>query len=220
MIDFTVNEKNYKVVKPNAKQHSEANKIYTREFNRLLKEGVLMVHDEMMATAKSRGLWSDQKEQEIQEKTKEIHALQDKLDKGGYELDEAREDAKKIQTLRGEILTSQFVLNGILDNTVEQQAQSARYDYLASVCIVDSNNKIYCKSLDDYYNSDDDEVLNIGLVYFAKMYYGTANIEKSIDAKFIDDYGLEDKVDKKEPKKIKKVEKKPFLKNGKPVESS
>ena len=137
MIDFKIGEQNYKVVKPNAKQHAEANKIYTTEFNKLLKEGVLMVKDEMLAIAKKRGLWSDKKEVENKTKAKEIVKLQDKIEKGGYELSEAREDVKRIQELRSEMFQDQVVLNGILDNTVEQQATNARYDYLASVCIVD-----------------------------------------------------------------------------------
>lgn len=216
MIDFKIGEQNYKVVKPNAKQHAEANKIYTTEFNKLLKEGVLMVKDEMLAIAKKRGLWSDKKEVENKTKAKEIVKLQDKIEKGGYELSEAREDVKRIQELRSEMFQDQVVLNGILDNTVEQQATNARYDYLASVCIVDEKNRPVCKSLDDYYNSEDPAIA-LGTFHFSKLFYGTHD-NKSVDIQFVEQYGLNDVGEDPGHKEEEKVEKKPFLQDGKPIE--
>lgn len=212
MIDFKVDDKEYKVVKPNAKQQSEANRIYAEEFSRLLKENKLMVREEMMAIAKSRGLWSEEKEMELEAMRQEIFTLQDKIEGGGYELDEAIKDANTIKELRTKILTSHIILNGVLNNTVEQQAEDARMDYLSSVCIVNGDGTPYFNSVDDL-NTKEGEVVTEGLKKFNEMMYGSFDSFKDTpENKLLKEYAKEE-----EKEESKKKESKPFLKNGKPI---
>lgn len=223
---FTVNEKEYEIRKPSAKDIQEAQRHYNKVYASGLKDPDLLTRDQMINLMKDRGIWDDNKEKEIENKRKELVKLQDKLDEGGIELSEAEKMAKKMLDLREEIVVEYTVVTNVLEHTIEQQAEVAKEDYLFFKSVYHKG-KLYCKSFDDFYmKNNSDPVLVEGYIQYKDIKKNLASVYDDLpEVRFLKDYGFMNDdfsfvngKEKKEEEKPKKKEKKPFLKDGKPVE--
>lgn len=173
------------VTKPTAKQNSDAQIIYSREWLKSEANGCPL-RAKVEEISHKHGLWSDECEKQKEALEKEIIDLERKLRAGSkfYKTKaEAKEVALRIRKLRGErmgLLNKRSVLN---EHTAEAHAENARTNYLISVCVVYSNNgKQFFRDMGDYLERSSEkaavdatqafiELLYADLLDFEKKYY-------------------------------------------------
>lgn len=218
--EFEVNGSKYKIKMPTAAQQHEARRVYNRAKNAAIADGC-MIREQVPKFARERGIITDEREAEIRQLEKELTELSAKLDAGGVELEEAKEWALRMREIRAELLVHNLVYASIMADTAERQADSARDEFLMSVCITDLYNKPVCKNIDDFIARQDDPVVIAGIDKYNELVSGlNSNFVYDLpENKFLTEYNfvdenlqlLEDKVEDV------KVERKPFLRNGVPL---
>ena len=170
---FTVNvdgkDVEIKVRKPTLQDHREAKKVYNRAFKDAIASGCMLaacLDNEM----KKQGFWSDQKDMEFKTLAKEIAILEDKLDKGGIKLSEAKTIALEIGDKRNDLMLMLSERNALEAATAESQAENERLNYLVSACLVyNSNGKPYFSSYDEFLNSTSHPVAVQGVDQYLKL---------------------------------------------------
>lgn len=230
---YKVDECEYAVIKPNGKQIREAKKIYNRTFANAVREKAFL-RQNIREIAKEYNIWNEAKEIELNGIRAEIQKYVDKLDRGGIEIKEARKYAIEINKLRSKVLDIVSALNDLDQMTAEGQAQDESKNYLMSQCIVyKANNKPYCSSVDDFYAKEEDPVVILGVAKYIQMENADSLdfLETLPEIKFLKEYKFMDenynfideegnKVDSEGNPIIEEaetIEKKPFLKDGEPI---
>jgi hypothetical protein len=148
-------EKGYVVRMPDGKLRKKARDIKTDYFRQqAFREGTVFSH-QIKDLAKRKGLWSDEKDKEIENVTKELDEKIKIVSHGKSEavptLQALKEKiVKEIKPLRIkqlELLSERSQLDGL---SIESEAQQLELDYLVSECTVtDMEERVY-ESLDDY----------------------------------------------------------------------
>lgn len=215
MREFTIEDTKYEVRMPTSVQRREARRLYNKTLAECLKDGCIL-RAQVSDFAIKQGIWSEEKEAKVKEIRKELEKKGRLLEEGGIELKKAKQIADEMRELREELLKLNFKLSEISSLTAETQAENEELNFLISCCVF-ANGKPYFKSLDDYYQKvGDDPVATVASLQFQYMWYGLDNDVSSsfIENKFLKEFGFE----KEEEVEVK--ERKPFLKNGKPVNAS
>ncbi len=207
---FKVDEKEYTVRLPNSREREEGERIHNRVFAYALKSGGLL-DGQIMAVAREHGLWNDEKEAEVAELRKELSDKEAILDEGGIELEEAKAIALQMKELRIKLLLNNLILEELRQESVSRKAESAQIEYFVAKCTLDGGRTVF-KDLDDFYTRQNDPLAQNAMVAFNKLWYNyNEDIFSFTEDKFMQEYF------KEELEPLKKKEKKPFLKNGKPV---
>jgi len=158
----------------------EAGKIYSKTFADCLKAGGLL-RKKLSEELKKQGLWDDEKQSRLDELQKIIVDKEYKLHKGKIKLSEAKQLALSIKKDREEqtILLSAF--NEYDNNTVEGQADNAKFNFLVYSCTVYNETKEkYFKSYQEFLTYKDPIAL-LAATRYAKQYYGlTENFESTL----------------------------------------
>ena len=211
--DFEVEGVKYIVKTPSDLNIREGNKIYTQEFNELLKDKNYHLRSELLKIAKDRGVWDDESEAEISALEEEFKELDKKTTKGGYEKNEAIQDALRMRDIRSELFGVKIARNQWLSQSIEDISDSKRNDYLVSVCILDEKNECVASNVDDYLDRvSEDKALEEGTTVYNEMMYGSLEgLFNTPEGKLLKelDYTYEDE----------KSESLPFLEDGKPIQS-
>jgi len=116
-----------------------------------------------------------------------------KLKKGGIRASEAKDIAIDIRKNRIQLRDLIAERNALDTNTVEGQAENARFNCLVSLCLVDNETgKPVYKNMDDYLENSTDEEAFLGAQTLAQMMYGLdKDFEKKLpENKFLVDYGF------------------------------
>lgn len=230
---FTVEGCEYAIIKPNGKQIRESKRIYNRTFANAVREKAFL-RQNIREIAKEYNIWNEEKEIELNGIRAEIQKYIDKLDRGGIEINEARKYAIEINRLRSKVLDIVSALNDLDQMTAEGQAQDEAKNYLMSQCIVyKHNNKPYCSSVDDFYAKEEDPVVILGVAKYVQLENvdSLEFLETLPEIKFLKEYKFMDdnynfideegnKVDSEGNiinEIVEPIEKKPFLKNGEPI---
>ena len=213
MIEFEVDGKKCVLRTPNTRDRREARRAYNQVYSQAIADGAPLAK-QIMNLLKERGVITDESEAEIRTAETQLDQLLEKLDKGGYELEQAQEDVKEIRKLRGVLLNYNRILNQMMSNTPERQAEEAEKDALLASCL-QVDGKPYCKNLDDFYGKSEDPIIISAMIKFNEMMYGdvSAMLESLPENKFLKEYGLD--IEEEAPPK---EEKKPFTRDGVPVE--
>lgn len=207
---FTVNEKEYTVRLPNSKEREEGERIHNRVFAFALKSGGLL-DGQIMAVAREHGLWNDEKEAEVSQIRQELADKEKVLDEGGIELDEAKKIALEMKELRMKLLLNNLILEELRAESVSRKADASQIEFFVSRCTMDGNKQVF-KDLDDFYSRQNDELAQMAMITFNKLWYNyNDDIFSFSEDKFMKEYF------KEELEAPKKKEKKPFLKEGKPI---
>lgn len=144
------------VLKPTPGQLQEATRIYNQTWARGVKDGLLL-RETIDSYMKEQGLWGDQQESRLQEILKEINSTEKTLSAGKIKKSAGKDLALKLWDLRSEMrqLIAQKTI--IENNSVQSQAENARFNYLVSVCSVynETGDRIF-SSLEDYLDKDED----------------------------------------------------------------
>lgn len=217
MMNFEVEGKKYKLEKLTFPERRELQRQYNLIYQEELKNGDSWFMTDARQVAKQMGQWSDEKDAELELLRKQIIDLQNKLDEGGYELEEAKQDAEKLAELRNKMVEFQSPLFWFQNNSIEGKAQGVQSDYEIFLRLKNERGKRYCKSFDEYLNKRDegDPVVNVAFIYYS---LGDDNpLDKLPENEFLREYFPEE-FEGKDKDLPKPKEKKPFLKGGKPVE--
>lgn len=173
------------VKKPTHSQLTEANLHAAAIFNRARKTGVCL-RTQIDDWLEEQSIWSKEDRKKVQELEKSIEEKIEKLKKGKDEngesmkLSEARKLALEIKMERWRYNIYQLQKRTYDQYTVEGQTENARFDYIASLCILDEEGKRLFKSVDDYYEMADESYINEAAGKLANIMFGNENYEKDL----------------------------------------
>lgn len=166
---FKIEDKEYAVVFPGAKESREAQKAYNTTFASSIKEGCLL-RESLDKYMKEQGLWGEEEDEQYKEILKNLNDNELKLQRGGIKLSEARTIAIEMREKRLELQTLLAKRNALDINTAEGQAENTRFNTLVSLCLVynDTGKPVY-KNLDDYIENANTEVAFTGAQLLANI---------------------------------------------------
>lgn len=191
---FVVDGVTYKVIRPNLETLNEANKLRSKTFNESLQRGD-MLRDQLESELRKRNLWNDRLEMEYQTLRKEILDLTNALRKGGIKLNDAKNIALVISEKRQQMIGMLSSRTDLDSNTCEGKADSARFNYLFSNCLVyeESGEKYFVNGLMDYLLKQDDPVAVAGATEFYYLISNTQDpTEQLIENQFLKKYKFVD----------------------------
>ena len=186
-------EQDYLVRSPTVEDQREAQKVYNQAFTDALKNKAI-VRAKMDEFLEEQGLWNDEKKQNYEMLQKDLLTKEQKLSRGGIKLSDAKQLAFEMSEIRSkmrELIGSRTSLD---NHSAEGQADNARFNYLASVCIRNRDNSAYFANLEDYLAKSGDDVAIVGAQTLAAMMYGLDNnFEKNLpENKFLIKYKFVD----------------------------
>jgi len=188
---------------PSLNDQREAQKVYNQAFTDAIKSKSV-VRAKLDDLLQDQGLWNDEKQAKFSSLQKELLDGEKRLAKGGFGVNEAKDLAIKMKSIRDEIRDLISVRTSLDNHSAEGQADNARFNYLVSVCLVYNDTKQpYFSSLEDYLNRSTEEVALLGAQNLANMLYGLDNDYESNlpENKFLKKYKFVDEklrlVDKK-----------------------
>lgn len=150
--EFKHGDVEYLVLRPTTEQVVAADEYRQKIFNKSLQSGDLL-RTQLEVELEKRDLWNNSLEAEYQKLKTEIINGEYALKAGGIKLEEARQIAVKMASNR---IAIQGMLSNRQDldsNTCEGKADSARFNYLLSVCLV------YKESREPYFGNGIDDLL-------------------------------------------------------------
>jgi hypothetical protein len=196
-------EREFLVRLPSLNDQREAQKVYNQAFTDAIKSKSV-VRAKLDDLLQDQGLWNDEKQAKFSSLQKELLEGEKRLAKGGFSVNEAKDLAIKMKSLRDEIRDLISVRTSLDNHSAEGQADNSRFNYLVSVCLVYNDTKQpYFSSLEDYLNRSSEEVALLGAQNLANMLYGLDNDYESNlpENKFLKKYKFVDEklrlVDKK-----------------------
>jgi hypothetical protein len=196
-------EKEFLVKTPSLNDQREAQKVYNQAFTDAIKSKSV-VRAKLDDLLEDQGLWNDEKQAKFTTLQKELLDGEKRLAKGGFSLNEAKDLAIQMKTVRDEIRDLISVRTSLDNHSAEGQADNARFNYLVGVCVVYNDTKQpYFNNMEDYLNRSTDSVGLLGAQNLANMLYGLDNDYESNlpENKFLKKYKFVDEklrlVDKK-----------------------
>lgn len=168
-------EKEFLVKSPSLDNQREAQKVYNQAFTDAIKSKSV-VRAKLDDLLEDQGLWNNEKQAKFTELQRELLEGEKRLAKGGFSLNEAKDLAVKMKSIRDEIRDLISVRTSLDNHSAEGQADNARFNYLVSVCLVynDTKQPVY-KNMEEYLNSSGDRVAILGAQNLANMLYGLDN---------------------------------------------
>ncbi len=168
-------EKEYLVRSPTLENQREAQKVYNQAFTDAIKSKSV-VRAKLDDLLEDQGLWNDEKQAKFTELQRELLEGEKRLAKGGFSLNEAKDLAIKMKSIRDEIRDLISVRTSLDNHSAEGQADNSRFNYLVSVCLVynDTKQPVY-KNMEEYLNSSTEKVAIMGAQNLANMLYGLDN---------------------------------------------
>jgi len=148
----------YAVLKPKPNDGREAQKLYNATFSEVLRSGGLL-RERIGEYMREQGLWSDEKETEQKKLVEQLNEMELKVQRGGIKLAEAREIAIEMRRTRMKLRDLIGKRNELDVNTVEGQAENARFNALVARCLVynETGKPVYA-DVDEYLANGTEEV--------------------------------------------------------------
>ena len=187
-------ENEFLVKEPSLEDHNEATKVYNRTFRTALESGAIL-RASLTDYMQEQNLWSQEKQDEYNETQINIIENENKLDKGGMKLSEARAIALEMRDLRNHLRNLISDRTSLDSNTAEGQADNEKFNCLVSRCVVyKSTGKPFYKDYADFKSSTQIEVSLQGARILANMMYGLdEDFEKGLpENEFLVKYKLAD----------------------------
>jgi len=168
-------EREMLVRSPSLNDQREAQKIYNQAFTDAIKSKSV-VRAKLDDLLQDQGLWNDEKQAKFSALQKELLDGEKRLAKGGFSVNEAKDLAIKMKSVREEIRDLISVRTSLDNHSAEGQADNARFNYLVSVCLVYNDTKQpYFNSMEEYLNRASEPVAIQGAQHLANMLYGLDN---------------------------------------------
>tara|TARA_Y100000114_G_C11743146_1_gene320135 strand:- start:711 stop:1589 length:879 start_codon:yes stop_codon:yes gene_type:complete len=161
-----------------------------------IQDGVL-TKKELGVLMRKRGIWDEKKDKEEDSITRDIVRLEKELYHGkpGHrkpKVSEGRDLAIQIRKKRIELrdlITEKLTLE---ENTAENLADNARFDYLVATCTYYANGDLVYKSFEEYNSKSADEIAYAAGALLGKMMYNIdSSFEKNLpENKFLSNFNL------------------------------
>lgn len=159
------------VMRPNREQSSQSQIIASKVFKDAVLNGALVRRALEDALIK-QGIWDSEKQSKVDKIDEEIREKLTKLKAGGIKLSEARDLAIDIRIARMNRSLLLAERNAHDEFTAEAQSESAKFDYLCSVCIRDENGDPVFKDIDDYKEKSEEPFASDAAAKLAGLTYG------------------------------------------------
>jgi hypothetical protein len=173
------------VKKPTHSQLTEANLYAAAIFNKARKTGVCL-RSQIDDWLEEQNIWTKDDRQKIKELEESLNNKIERLSTGKNEddtnmkLSEARKLAIDIRTDRWRLNLLALQRRSYDEYSVEGQTENARFDCLASLCILDEEGNRLFKSVDDYYDLSDEQYITQAASKLANMMFGTEDWEMKL----------------------------------------
>ena len=166
---------------PTAKDKNQAQLQYLKAFRQALENGAIL-KQKLDDHLKEQGIWDEAKQKQYEEIVTDINDGERKLQKGGIKLQEAKEIAFKMKTARLQFRSLVAERTVMDNNTAESQADNSSFDYLASVCIIDTKKgEPIFSNMDEYReNGDEPYVAEAAAELASKLYQLDPNYDKGL----------------------------------------
>lgn len=184
------------VVRPNNDTIKMAERYKSKVWNQCIQDGIL-TKKELGVLMRKRGIWDEKKDREENEITKEIIKLEKELYQGKTggpkpKLSEGRDLAIQIRRKRSELrdlITEKITLE---ENTADNLADNARFDYLVAHCTFYKDGTRVYKDFDEYNKKSSDEIAFEAASLLGKLFYNLDNdFEKNLpENKFLKRFNL------------------------------
>lgn len=148
--DLQGNKVSVLIVKPAPQAYRDSQIAYNKAFRSALESGALL-RQKLTDYMEEQGIWDDDKQKEYDDLLGEIGAKEEALNKGGIPIKEAKELALSMREKRAKFRVLIAERTALDTNSVEGQADNARFNALVCLCVLDPNTKnpIF-PNLDDY----------------------------------------------------------------------
>lgn len=200
------------VQRPNNDVIKLAERYKSKVWNQCIQDDIL-TKKELAVLMRKRGIWDEAKDKEEEEITQEIIRLEKELYQGKDgkskpKLSEGRDIAIQIRRKRielRELITEKITLE---ENTADNLAENARFDFLVAHCTFYKDGARVYKDFDEYNKKSADEVAFAAANLLGKMLYNLDNnFEKNLpENKFLTKFGLVNEdlslVDPKDPNQL------------------
>jgi len=183
------------VVKPKNDVLKRAERYKSKTWNECIQDGIL-TKKELGVLMRERGIWDEKKDKEetaITEKILELekqlyHGKNGKKQKVSVGRDISIEIRKKRSELR-DLITEKITLE---ENTADNLADNARFDYLVAHCTFNKDGTPFYKDFEEYNNTSADEVAFAAAEELGKLLYNLdQKWEKNLpENKFLDKFNL------------------------------
>lgn len=189
------NEVEFYVIQPNNDILKRADRHKSKVWNEAIQDGVL-TKKEMLNKMKERGVWDEKKDEEEKSLGRQLAELEKKLYHGDGKkkpkLSEGRDIAIQIRRKRMEmrnLLTEKIQLE---ENTADNLADNARFDYIVASCTYYKNGQPVYKDFDDYNGKSADELAFSAASKLSQMLYNLdSSFEKSLpENRFLSKFNL------------------------------
>ena len=160
------------VKKPTTKEYRDSQVEYNKAFRSALDSGSLL-RQKLTEYMIEQGIWSENKQAQNDKYVEQIRQKEEQLKAGGIKLSQAKEIALELRSLRTEFQMFLAEKNALDSNTVEGQADNARFAALTVLCLFnpDTGNRSF-NSQEDYDKMADEPWVVEASGELANMLYG------------------------------------------------
>jgi hypothetical protein len=160
------------VERPNHRHIQEAQNVHNRAFREALDHKAIL-KEVLEKHLREQGLWDDSRQAEYERLTKVMLEGEKSLKRGKIKLSEAKQIAFQMQDARFEMVELLSQRRALEGNTVQAQAENARFNYLVAACTVyNDTGKPVFKNLDDYLSHSTEEFAWEAATTLAEMLNG------------------------------------------------
>lgn len=195
-VDVNGNPIKLAIKSPSAKVVRKAHAEYAAHFTKLVTgEQPVILRQALEDIMRKQGLWSDEKQKELEGLQEKLNKNQLKLTKGGIKLSEGRDIAIEMIRIRAKINRLNSRRNEMDALTAEGQADNHQFNYLISECVLDNETgKKYFKDLDDYLERANEKAAGAAATKLMSMLYDIDldATKKLPEYKFLRKYGFVD----------------------------
>jgi hypothetical protein len=159
------------VMRPNKDDNARAQIIASKVFKDAVLNGAL-VRKALEDVLVNQGIWNSEKQSKVDKVDEEIRDKLTKLKSGGIKLSEARDLAIDIRIARMNRSLLLSERNAHDEFTAESQSESAKFDFLCSVCIKNEKGENIFKDVDEYKEMADEPYVSVAAAKLAGLTYG------------------------------------------------
>lgn len=125
---------------PDAGDYRDSQIEYNKAFRKALDSGALL-RQKLSDYMKEQDIWNEEKEQQNNDFVNRIAQMEEQLQAGGIKLTEAKDIALKLREERIKFRSFLAERNALDQNSVEGQADNARFSELVRLCMLNPNTK-------------------------------------------------------------------------------
>jgi hypothetical protein len=144
------------VRKPTSKDYRDSQIAYNKAFRSALDSGSLL-RQKLTDYMREQGIWNDEKQKQNDKYVEDIQGREEALKAGGIKLSQAKDIALELRSLRAEFQVFLAEKNALDSNSVEGQADNARFAELVRLCVLNKDTKQPCFQSEKDYDANSDQ---------------------------------------------------------------